>query len=76
MPANSGLLDDDSMRLSADERSVLERVEEGLASSDDPVVQQAWHLVATKRRDEIRDGIVAAIPGPEGLATVRSLVGQ
>jgi len=38
--------------------------------------QASWLALAKKRRDEIRSGAVAAIPGEEGSAMVRKLVGK
>ena len=77
MSATLDQLEADAMHLSADERSELaERLVESLSSSTNALAQQAWYQLAKKRRDEVRSGLVSAIPGPEGLAMVRSLVGR
>jgi hypothetical protein len=69
-------LEAEAMSLSATDRSMLaERLVESLASKDDAEVQRAWSRLALKRRDEIRSGAVSGIPGVEGSAMVRSLVG-
>jgi putative addiction module component (TIGR02574 family) len=77
MPASLDQLESDAMLLNEHDRAdLVERLVESLASQTDNQVQQAWLQVALRRRDEIRSGQVAAIPGPEGLAMVRSLVGR
>ncbi|AFY47070.1 Putative addiction module component [Nostoc sp. PCC 7524] len=42
----------------------------------DPTIQAAWTTEAKRRRDEIRNGSVQAIPGDDGLAQVRQLLEQ
>lgn len=77
MPETLEQLEAEAMRLGESERAdLVERLVESLASPADNRVQQAWNELAIRRRDEIRSGQVAAIPGPEGLALVRSLVGS
>jgi len=70
-------LEADALKLAADDRaSLVERLVESLAAPNDNRVQLAWQQLAIQRRDQIRDGHVAAIPGSEGLAMVRTLVGR
>jgi len=77
MPETLEQLEADAMLLGDRDRADLaERLVESLASPADKRVQQAWNELAIRRRDEIRSGQVAAIPGPEGLAMVRALVGS
>lgn len=77
MPETLEQLEAEAMRLGESERAdLVECLVESLASPADNRVQQAWNELAIRRRDEIRSGQVAAIPGPEGLALVRSLVGS
>ncbi len=77
MPETLEQLEADAMLLGDRDRADLaERLVESLASPADNRVQQAWNELAIRRRDEIRSGQVAAIPGPEGLAMVRALVGS
>jgi hypothetical protein len=42
----------------------------------DSTIQAAWTTEAKKRRDEIRNSSVQAIPGDDGLAQVRRLLDQ
>jgi len=64
------------MALADNERAELaERLVESLAVPQDAAAQTAWLALARKRRDEIRSGAVAGIPGEEGSAMVRKLVG-
>ncbi len=55
------------------ERAELaERLIESLATPRNLSTQAAWLNLAKKRRDEIRSGSVAGIPGEEGSAMVRN----
>jgi len=47
---------------------------ESLADSEPQAVDRAWVEVARRRRDEIRNGDVNAIPGEEALQKVRSIL--
>ena len=79
MPATLDQLEADAMLLGDRDRADLaERLVESLVSAagSHNRVQQAWNELAIRRREEIRSGQVAAIPGPEGLAMVRALVGS
>jgi putative addiction module component (TIGR02574 family) len=77
MPATLDQLEAEAMNLSNQERSVLaERLIESLAAPSKTEAQQKWYALALQRRDDIRSGRVTGIPGPEGLAMVRALVGS
>ncbi len=66
-----------ALTLGANERAELaERLVESLAVPQNPAAQAAWLQLAKKRRDEIRSGAVVGIPGEEGSAMVRKLVGR
>ena len=66
-----------ALALAENERAELaERLVESLAASQNLSARAAWLALARKRRDEIRSGAVAGIPGEEGSAMVRKLVGQ
>jgi Putative addiction module component len=47
---------------------------ESLAFDTDSTIQATWVTEAKRRRDEIRNGMVNAIPGEEALAQVRKLL--
>ena len=49
---------------------------ESLGSVRRGAAQEAWLALAKRRRDELRSGQVAGIPGEEGSALVRRLVGR
>ena len=66
-----------ALALADHERAELaERLVESLAPPRKPPGDAAWFALARKRRDEIRSGAVEGIPGEEGSAMVRSLVGR
>jgi putative addiction module component (TIGR02574 family) len=70
-------IETEALALTAQERAELaERLVESLTPSRTPSSQVAWIALAKKRRDEIRSGAVAGIPGEEGSAMVRKLVGK
>lgn len=55
----------------------IQLVEELLASLEtiDEAIQAEWIAEAQRRRDEILNGTVQAIPGDEALAQARNLLG-
>jgi hypothetical protein len=59
-----------------DKAELAERLLESLATSQNTNAQKAWLALAKKRRNEVRSGAIAAIPGKEGSAMVRKLVGR
>ncbi len=54
---------------------LAEKLVESLEFDVDENLQTLWVNEAKKRRDEIRSSIVQPIPGEEGLARVRRLLG-
>jgi putative addiction module component (TIGR02574 family) len=70
-------IETEALGLDAPERAELaERLLESLASTQLSSGQGAWIALAKKRRDDIRSGAVTGIPGEEGSAMVRKLVGK
>ena len=66
-----------ALALAAPERAELaERLVERLTPSSIPSGQAAWLALAKQRRDAIRSGAITVIPGEEGSAMVRRLVGK
>ncbi|MEI7732642.1 MAG: addiction module protein [Verrucomicrobiota bacterium] len=59
-----------------DKAELAERLVESLAISQNTSAHKAWLALAKRRRDEVRSGAVATIPGEEGSAMVRKLVGR
>ncbi|QLE59199.1 addiction module protein [Nostoc sp. TCL26-01] len=55
---------------------LAEKIIESLESDTDPTIQAAWINEAHRRRDEIRNASVQAIPGDEALVQVRRLLEQ
>ena len=49
---------------------------ESLEGEDIGEVQEAWIAEAKRRRDEVRDGKVATVPGEEALRKVRDSIRQ
>ena len=79
-PSVSAIIDEleaQALALTDGQRAELaERLVESLASPRTGAAQQAWLALAKRRRDELRSGQVAGIPGEEGSALVRRLVGR
>ncbi len=66
-----------ALALNDTERADLaERLVESLAQPASSAAQVAWLALARQRRDEIRSGAIVGIPGEEGSAMVRKLVGR
>jgi hypothetical protein len=65
------------LSLPSEARALLaDRLVESLDPAQDSEIQALWVAEATRRRDEIRSGAVAPIPGPEALARVRRIVAE
>ncbi len=61
-----------ALALPSEARALLaDRLVESLDPVDDSVLQKLWATEAVRRHDEIRDGSIVPIPGPEGLEQVR-----
>ena len=66
-----------ALNLPDTERAELaERLVESLLEPANPSAQAAWLELAKKRRTELLSGSVKAIPGEEGSAMIRRLVGR
>lgn len=64
-------LEAEALKLAPAERShLLERLVASLDS--DPEVEAAWEREADRREAELESGSVAAVPGPEALARLRT----
>jgi hypothetical protein len=50
---------------------LADRLVESLDPIKDEEVLQLWAAEAVRRRDEVRNGLVKTIPGPEALERVR-----
>lgn len=55
---------------------LAERLVESLEAPEFGRLDQLWAAEAKRRRDEVRQGKVQTIPGPEGLAQVRRSLGR
>jgi putative addiction module component (TIGR02574 family) len=77
MSATVEQLEAEALMLTEGQRAELaERLVESLASPRNLAAQDAWLALAKRRRDELRSGQVAGIPGDAGSALVRRLVGR
>lgn len=66
-----------AMRLPTVSRAELaEKLVESLDFSENDEINALWAAEAIKRRDEIRSGQVAPIPGEDVIAEVRRIVGR
>jgi putative addiction module component (TIGR02574 family) len=64
-------LEAEALQLSPEERARL--IEKLIASLDvDPAVEDAWAVEVERRNAEIESGTVAALPGTETLARLKS----
>jgi putative addiction module component (TIGR02574 family) len=71
MSTSLEVLEAEALKLAPADRShLLERL---IASLDsDPEVEAAWDREADRREAELESGAVAAVPGPEAMARLRS----
>ncbi len=78
MPFTLEDIESQALTLTADARAdLVERLTNSLvADNNQTPARRAWLALARKRRDEIRSGAVRGIPGDEGSALVRKLVGR
>ena len=77
MPLTPQEIESQALELPANDRAELaERLAGSLSDDESNPSRQAWLTLARKRRDEIRSGSVAGIPGQEGSELVRKLVGR
>lgn len=59
---------------SASRAILVDKLVESLEFDTDSTIQSIWVTEAKKRRDEVRDGSVQAIPGEQALAQVRRMI--
>lgn len=68
---------EEALALPSEARAQLaDRLVESLDPAEDSYVRRLWAAEALRRRDEIRDGRVQAVPGDEVLARVRQALGR
>jgi hypothetical protein len=66
-------LAEQAMKLPVESRARLaDLLVESLDTDELGRIEQLWMSEAKRRRDEVRDGQVKTIPGPEGLRKVRN----
>ena len=67
----------EALALSGEARAQLaDRLVESLEASEFGRIDKLWAVEAKRRWDEVRQGKVQTIPGPEGLARVRRSLGR
>ena len=71
MSTNLEILEAEVLQLAPADRShLLERL---IASLDeDPEVEEAWEREADRREAELESGLIAAVPGQEAIARLRT----
>ena len=68
-------LTEEILSLPSASRAILaDKLVESLEFDTDSAIQSIWITEAKKRRDEVRDGSVQAIPGDRALAQVRRMI--
>ncbi|MDJ0682057.1 MAG: addiction module protein [Xenococcaceae cyanobacterium MO_167.B52] len=68
-------LTEEILSLPSASRAILaDKLVESLEFDTDSTIQSIWVTEAKKRRDEVRDGSVQAIPGDQALAQVRRMI--
>lgn len=67
----------EALALPSEARARLaDRLVESLTAAEVSRIDELWAAEAKRRRDEVRQGRVQTIPGPEGLARVRRSLGR
>jgi putative addiction module component (TIGR02574 family) len=67
----------EALTLPSEERALLaDRLVESLDAAEVNRLDRLWVTEAKRRRDEVRNGTVQAIPGDEALARVRRSLGR
>jgi len=70
-------IEKEALALPSEARARLaDRLVESLEAAEDSRIDRLWATEAKRRRDEVRQGRVQTIPGPEGLARVRRSLGR
>ena len=77
MPMTIDEIEKEALALPSEARARLaDRLVESLEAAEDRRIDRLWCTEAKRRRDEVRQGRVQTIPGPEGLARVRRSLGR
>ncbi len=77
MPMTIEQIAAEALTLPSEERALLaDRLVESLDAAEANRVDRLWASEATRRRDEVRTGLVRTIPGDEALASVRRSLGR
>ena len=70
-------IEKEALALPGEARARLaDRLVESLEAPEFGGIEKLWAAEARRRRDEVRQGKVQTIPGPEGLARVRRSLGR
>jgi len=70
-------IEKEALALPSEARARLaDRLVESLTAAEVNHIDELWTAEAKRRRDEVRQGQVQTIPGPEGLARVRRSLGR
>jgi hypothetical protein len=77
MPMTIDEIAKEALALPSEDRALLaDRLVESLDAAEINRIDKLWSAEAKRRRDEVRQGLVETIPGPEALARVRRSVGR
>jgi len=77
MPMTIEQIAAEALTLPSQERALLaDRLVESLDAAESNHIDRLWAAEAKRRRDEVRNGQVQAIPGDEALARVRRSLGR
>jgi hypothetical protein len=77
MPMTIEQIEEAALALPSEARARLaDRLVESLEAAETSRNDELWAMAAKRRRDEVRQGRVQTIPGPEGLARVRRSLGR
>ena len=77
MPMTIDQIAKEALALPSEDRAQLaDRLVESLDAADSNRIDKLWAAEATRRRDEVRQGLVQTIPGDEALARVRRSLGR
>ncbi len=70
-------IEKEALALPGEARARLaDRLVESLEAPEFGRIDKLWAAEAKRRRDEVRQGKVKTIPGPEGLARIRRSLGR
>ncbi len=70
-------IEKEAIALPSEARARLaDRLVESLEAAEVSRIDKLWATEAKRRRDEVRQGQIKTIPGPEGLARVRRSLGR